>query len=169
MTMLDLATWSQLISSVAVLVTLVYLAIEVKQNTAAIYAQTRQALLTGSQNELFQMMQYPEIVINYLKPGDLEKEVYARLSWWLTALMRAREFSWMQYQGGIIDENQWKTEQGVIEINLSMKRTRHWWEEVGRYYFNPKYVAFVDQLLEGKPDTTELMTKSINWDIQHKE
>ena len=32
MTMSDLATWSQLLSSLAVLITLVYLAIEVKQN-----------------------------------------------------------------------------------------------------------------------------------------
>ena len=40
MTMADLATWSQLLSSLAVLITLVYLAIEVKQNTEALHAQT---------------------------------------------------------------------------------------------------------------------------------
>ena len=36
MAMSDLATWSQLFSSLAVLITLIYLAIEVKQNTEAL-------------------------------------------------------------------------------------------------------------------------------------
>lgn len=47
MTMSDLATWSQLLSSLAVLITLVYPAIEVKQNTEALHAQTRQSSLAG--------------------------------------------------------------------------------------------------------------------------
>jgi hypothetical protein len=44
--MTDVATWSQLLSSIAVLGTLIYLAIETKQNTAAQHAATRLAMQT---------------------------------------------------------------------------------------------------------------------------
>ena len=162
MTTADLATWSQLLSSFAVLVTLVYLAIEIKQNTAALHAQTRQALLSGGQSELFQITEHPDISINYTK-GDLAQEEYVKLSSYLLAIMRAREFAWLQYQNGIIDEGQWYTERGVIEFNLTFKRTRIWWEKIGRSFYSPEFVAFVDKLIKGKPDN-DIGKLFLNWE-----
>ena len=140
----DLAVWGQLISSIAVLGTLVYLAIEIKQNTEALHTQTRQALLSGSQAELFQLVANPEINGNLVRREALSQDEYVRLHGWLTALMRAREFSWLQFRKGIIDKDLWETEKGVISINLSPHKAKLWWDEVGRYAYNPEFVRFVD-------------------------
>ena len=164
MTMLDLATLGQILSSLAVLITLVYLAIEVKQNTAALHAQTRQALMTGSQSELFQVIEHPDIHINFIKKSnEISPEEYIRLHGFLTALMRAREFAWLQYQNDIIDEDQWHTEKGVIDVLLTIKRNRTWWEKLGRGFFSPDFVAFVDTLIEGKPDN-DIGKLFLNWE-----
>ena len=45
MNMTDVATWGQLISSAAVLVTLVYLAIQTKQAATLLKSESRQSLL----------------------------------------------------------------------------------------------------------------------------
>ena len=164
MTMTNLAILIQILSSLAVLGTLIYLAIEVKQNTAALHAQTRQSLLSGSQAELFQIIEHPDIHINFIKKSDeISAEEYIRLHGFLTALMRAREFAWLQYHNDIIDEDQWHTEKGVIEVLLTIKRNRTWWEKLGRGFFSPQFVAFVDSLLDGKPDN-EIGKLFLNWE-----
>ena len=163
MTMSDLANWSQIFSSLAILVTLVYLSIEVKQNTVAINAQTRQALLAGSQVEIFSTLEHPEIIINWTKTGELTPEEYAKLHAYLVGMMRAREFAWLQYQNGIIDENQWQTEKGVIELLLTFKRNRVWWKKIGKIPFSPQFTTFVDALIEGKPDN-DIGKLFLNWE-----
>jgi len=163
MTILDLASLGQILSSLAVLITLVYLAIEVKQNTAALHAQTRQALLAGGQAELFQVVEHPEIQATFSKSGELAQEEYAKLNSFLIALMRAREFAWLQYQNDIIDKDQWYTEKGVIEFILTFKRNRDWWKKLGRRFYSPDFVTFVDTLIEGKPDN-ESNRLILNWD-----
>jgi hypothetical protein len=163
MTFTDLAGWSQLFSSLAVLVTLIYLAIEIRQNTEALHAQTRQALLSGSQTELFHMAERPEFLANLIRDDKLSQDEYGRLHAFLTALMRAREFSWLQHRKGIIDKDLWETEQGVIVINLTPVRGKRWWAEVGRHLYNSAFVAFVDKLLEDKTDSG-FLAKTLDWE-----
>ena len=45
MNITKVAAWSELVSSIAVLATLVYLALQMQQNTAAIRAQTHKAMI----------------------------------------------------------------------------------------------------------------------------
>lgn len=93
MTMTGLANLIQVLSSLAVLGTLIYLAIEVKQNTAALHAQTRQSLLAGGQAELFEVVEHPDLSIIYSKPGELSQEEYVKLCMYLLAIMRTREYA----------------------------------------------------------------------------
>jgi hypothetical protein len=162
MTMADLATWSQLLSSLAVLITLVYLAIEVKQNTEALHAQTRQSLLAGGQAELFKLVECPEMLANFTRLETLTTEAYAQLHSYLLVVMRAREFAWLQYQKGIIDEDQWQTELAVIYVNLTTKRTRSWWNKIGCHVFNPRFAEFVEDTLAGKVDSG-MIKPGLNW------
>lgn len=163
MTMADLATWSQLLSSLAVLITLVYLAIEVKQNTEALHSQTRQSLLAGGQAELFMWTGHPELFINCLKPDALVTEEYVQLHAYLCAVMRAREYAWLQYQKGIIDKDQWQTEQMVIIVTMTPKRNKLWWDKIGRNLFNPQFVKFIDKILVESTDPGTMQI-ALNWE-----
>ena len=65
MNMTDIATWGQLISSAAVLVTLVYWPIETRQNSAMQRSASRQAMFNGTQAEINQAIDNADIVMNY--------------------------------------------------------------------------------------------------------
>ena len=57
-----LSAMAELVSSVAIVVTLVYLTMEVRQNTEAQHAQSRQSILSSSQAELFVIMDHPDVL-----------------------------------------------------------------------------------------------------------
>jgi hypothetical protein len=74
-----------------------------------------------------------------------------RLSAMLGALIRAREFSWLQHRDGIIDHTQWATEYEVTRWSLGTKRAREWWEKSGRVAVSAEYAAFVDAEIVAEP------------------
>ena len=59
MNITKVAAWSEIVSSVAVLATLVYLAVQVQQNTTALRAQTHQAMFDGDRDMLTTLVNNP--------------------------------------------------------------------------------------------------------------
>lgn len=146
-----LSAWAELISSVAIVVTLVYLAIQVQQNTAALNAQSRQSVLTSAQTEILAVLDHPEMALAITRPGPMTPEENVKLDAFLGASLRAREFSWLQFRSGLIDNEQWQTERTVLGVILSAPRTRLWWTKVGRGQFSAAFAGFVDDLLKTAP------------------
>ena len=64
-----LSAIAELISSVAVVVTLVYLAVHTQQNTTAIQASIRQAMLTDDRELFLSQIEFP-IVVTGRSGGD---------------------------------------------------------------------------------------------------
>jgi hypothetical protein len=153
MSLQEFSYLADILGVVAVIASLIYVARQVRQNTAAIYAQSRQAVLTASQTEIFAEMDNPDVVTSILKSGPLTPEEQIRLNSWLFALMRAREFSWLQHGNGAIDDVQWQTEVGLIKFIFDSQRTRDWWNAIGRGPFGKGFAGFIDGVLDGQPAT----------------
>jgi len=158
-----LADLSEIISSVAIVLTLVYLTVEMNQNTNAMNAQTRQAVMEAAQNELFVLMDNPGLTISIAKTGELSAEEQIRLDNYFTASLRSREFSWLQYQDGSIDELQWATEQAVLRSIFDSRQSRDWWNALGQYVVGNEFGAFVDDLLQQNAPTETIWNASANW------
>ena len=95
-----ISSWSEIVSSIAVLVTLVFLTIGVRQNTSALQAQSRQAVLSSAQSELRVMFEHPEVGVYMATTGPIESaEDHVRLNAWFTDIFRSREFAWLP--GGV--------------------------------------------------------------------
>ncbi len=161
-----LADITEILTSIAVLVTLVYLAVEINQNTEALHGQTRQSVLEASQAELFKLADRPELAINFVKDGPLSEAESVELHMFLLATMRLREFSWLQYMNGTIDQSQWDTELGVLKILLVTPRTRHWWNTLGRPAFSHEFSTFVDDSIKNEPVTDEVWKQMQTWTVQ---
>lgn len=91
-----------IIGGVAVFATLVYLAVQVRQNTAAINAQSRQTVLAAAQTEIFIRIQHPDLDIAMVQDDVPSIEEQVKINSWLAGTLRAREFSWLQYNQGFI-------------------------------------------------------------------
>jgi hypothetical protein len=161
-----LADITEIVTSIAILATLVYLAVEIDQNTKALNGQTRQAVLDASQVEIFEFADNPELVNNIIREEPLSEAENVQLHMALIATMRLREFSWLQFNEGTIDQSQWATEYGVMRILLGTPRTRHWWITLGRPAFSTEFVAFVDESLEDFPVTNEHWRLMQTWTQQ---
>jgi len=157
-----LADISEIVSSIAIVVTLIYLTVEVQQNTNALLAQSRETVLATAQQALGYQIDNPEIALSIIKREPLTPEEMIRLNAWYVGIMRTREYIWAQYQSGIIDEPQWQTELAVLQVLLQPVRTRNWWNKLGRPVFGPEFVAFVDQQVADVPTSDELWKQFIN-------
>lgn len=146
--------WSaiaEIISSIAILVTLIYLSIQTQQNTAAIQANTRQTMITTDVETLKAGMDYPSTLVKMRKGEELTEEEKNRIVSWLIMLVRTREYQWFQYKNGLLDKQAWEAYLSGIASNMSFPRTRRWWNHVAYDYFDHEFVDEVNKYLADKP------------------
>jgi len=146
------------ISSVAVVITLIFLIVEIRQNTEALNAQSRQSVLVAAQTSLLKVVDHPEVIAAITKPGALTAEENIQIDAFFTASMRSREYAWLQFRSGLIDEQQWKTELAVIRSVMSSARVRLWWRRLGRTYVSVEFAGFVDESIESTPFSDDWVT-----------
>ena len=152
MNMSDVATWGQLISSAAVLVTLVYLSIQTKQTAILLKSESRQSMIELDQQLLTAAEANPDIFLDLVSEDELSPGSKIRVFSSLARGLRAREFLWFQYSNGVLDEPAWQSYQKAILVLLCNKRTRDLWAVI-RPEFDPGFAELVDQLIEGQPYT----------------
>jgi hypothetical protein len=165
-----LGNYGEFVGAIAVVVTLVYLALQVRHskdsleaNTAALTAQTRQAAMETAIAELLQLTAIPDIAIALSGAKPLTTSDHVQLDSFLAASMRGREFSWLQHNAGTIDESQWATDVAVLSVYLDSFLIRQWWKKLGRHYSGPDFVEFVDELITQIVPTNELWKAATNW------
>ena len=147
-----LSALAELVSAVAIVVTLGYLAIQTQQNTAAVQASVRQAMLVDDLGIIRMQLDYPILATGRSGDAGLSDDELARLNASLLGLFRTRENQWLQHQNGVIDERTWSTYQTAIPAVLTTEFMRSWWRNRSlRGEFDEGFVAVVDKLLEEYP------------------
>ena len=164
MTALDkLNQWLTLIANLGVLIGIVFLAYEIRQNTDALHAQTREAVLAATQTELQAVREDPNLVLSIIKEEPLSVVEQIKLYTWLVSALRVREFSWLQRQNGTIDEAQWQSELAVTVAILQAPRVRLWWDKVGQKTVSPQFSAFVNDIMKDRPASNGIYQEQTNW------
>ena len=149
--------WSQwsaiaeVISSLAILVTLIYLSIQTKQNTEATLASTRQTMITNDIEILHASMENPSFYVKLRTNHELTDEEDVRLQSWLIMLVRTREYQWLQYKNGLLDKQSWMAYLSGLRGNLSYSLGRNWWNNSAHYLFDHEFVDEVNKFLADVP------------------
>jgi len=104
-----LSAIAELVSSVAVVVTLGYLAVQTNRNTLATQASVRQAMLAEDRELLFKEIDYPFLHPATYGQRDLTLDQELQLQSFMTTFLRVRENHWLQFQAGVIDEATWSS------------------------------------------------------------
>ena len=117
-----ISAWSEIISSIAILITLIYLAIQtsqnaeqMRQNAEAIKASTRQQMLGTDMAFLRDIINNPHITTLQYKANlnDTEKAILATQ---YTMFLRQRENNRIQFQNGALDEMSWLSMKTTINV-----------------------------------------------------
>ncbi len=153
MTINDLGALGSFLAAIAVFVTLVYLAKQVKQGNILAKLQVQQSMMEHDIAGLYKLAADPELLKAFRssKPSKVE---LITLHYFLTLSMRQREWEWLQFKDGVIEEEVYKTYHEVIAIHLGTQKTREWWYSIGRLGINPEFVKVVDILLSESELTT---------------
>jgi phosphoketolase len=149
MTLEDLGNLGEFIASTGVLVTLIYLAIQIRQNTSAVKIQTRQAIAEAQFTNINVRAtdpQLPMIIMKTNRGEPLTEEEDSRLYFHADATMRQFENFFSQYQAGVVSEKDWEAlRQGMIRT-LRADRPREIWSNLKPTY-NEEFAAAVDAAL----------------------
>ena len=142
---------AEILSSVAILITLVYLVVEIQQNAEATQADTRQAILESDQQYLELFVDSPELMVLQYQ-SDLSDEERTRLSYVLITHVRMRENNWLQYENGTLDDVTWRAYKGSLVATFSYPQSRAWWQNFGvERIFNSEFISLVDELIANQP------------------
>ena len=149
--------WSsiaEIVSSIAVLLTLVYLAVQTNQiakqtelNTSAILSNSRQESLNAELSMLYKFIDYPPQTL--VEGRGVTKEQY-REGILYQSIFRIRENLWFQYRSGVLDENNWETyrDQMVLLLNYGPQMRQTWENTKNGGGYDPEFISEIETLLD---------------------
>jgi hypothetical protein len=147
--------WSsiaEIVSSIAILMTLIYLTLEIRQNTDAIQADAREGAMQGDVGWLYQMVQDPELNILLNQREPLTEAEATKLQAYLIAFMRLKEVNYLQYKTGVLDPESWANYQtSIVNGPLASRNGRNWWFNFGSVLFDRELAAQISEALKAAP------------------
>lgn len=144
-----LADYSEIISSIAIVITLIYLSIQTQQTNAALRANARESTLMADMTLISALINSPEVEENLYKPFDkLSNGEKGQIANTLAGVIRTREFAWLQYENGILDG---PTFDSYMETPVRWIRTwkayEFYWKEFSPT-LNPGFVSYMNSKLK---------------------
>jgi len=148
----EIAIWVEIFASIAVLVTLIFLNVQIKQTNALMRSESRQAQVVIDQAHISKFIEHPELAAAFGNDDSIDHDDKSRLWFWMVLSLRAREHEWFQYKHGALDNESWESYKRVIPFTLGTARARRYWS-VTRRFFDPGFVELVDDLMKDQPET----------------
>ena len=121
----------EVLGAVAVLVTLVYLAVQVRQNVRVAKASIRESRTACSQTVLLAIREEAEIIT---KTEPLTPAEALRIQQVCSAMFRDWEAYFYQREQGLLDESEWLAIASAIQNSLNRDMFREVWEQRRHVY-----------------------------------
>jgi hypothetical protein len=138
---------SNVMGTVALSLTVVYLAVQIKRSTQATYSQTYQfatqalgemAAIVGDSKDKARMFS-----VGMADPGKLDQDEYLQFSYLGISLFRRYENVFFQYQSGMIDDDFWFGHRENLLWFFHRPGTQAWWRE-RRQSFSRSFREFLE-------------------------
>jgi len=138
MTLSDLANLGDFISAAAVVVSLVYLAVQVRQNTRMMRVSTHHALNTAW-NTLNVAYGADPAVSSLLDQGSkdysqLNRNERMRYGMLMNAIFGVHSDMFRQVRERLVSEEEWASHTHVIAMTLALPGAQAWWERSAKIY-----------------------------------
>jgi len=141
--------YAELIGIAALVISLVIVVYELRQNTNALQGAATDAISERQQFELYWSSEMAAVFVKAIRdPEKLTAIESWQLSEWHTSAIAARQSEFSQYRLGLIEESDWRTSEGVIQSMFSFKWSQDWWEAYREMPWNDDFKQRVDDLIE---------------------
>lgn len=160
MSLADLGNLGEFVSALAVVVSVLYLAIQIRQNTRSLRAQAHQSITTHIA-ELNRTIVENDEVAEILERGLEDPTVLTpaearRFNAYNSARFRHYDNLYYQYRVGVREDSQWSGFSSMLRFHFMQAGLRRWWNDSTAFY-SPEFVAYCKTLQEGvSPPVDEL-------------
>lgn len=145
----DLGNLGEFVSALAVVVSVLYLAIQIRQNTRSLRAQAHQSITThiGELNRtIVEHEDVAEILERGLEdPTVLTPDEARRFNAYNSARFRHYDNLYYQYRVGVLEPSQWEGFSRMLRYHFMQAGLRRWWNDSTAFY-SPEFVAYCAEL-----------------------
>ena len=136
----------EIVGAIAVVITVAYLAVQIRQNTQTVRASTFQAISDSSQGRLFALQNVENARVwrigmsEPLKLNEDERMLYILM---LAATARGWDNLYYQHRSGLLDSSQWGGYAKTIKAFVNTAGFRYFWQHrMGQ--FSAEFESFVE-------------------------
>ena len=156
MTLQDLGSIGEFVGSIVVMLTLIYLAVQVRQNTAQQKREETVSIQRG-QNQVVSQLRDPAMVRAYVRAADGETPATvadrSRAIIWVIQYLNHFQIVYDLHHDGTLDEERYQLWESFAISMVASRGIREWWDaESGKLAFMPKVRALIDQKLGDTAD-----------------
>jgi hypothetical protein len=145
--------WMTLAANFAVLVGILLLLFELRQNTETIELQAAQSYVALSHELDFRIVDDPSLIALFLTPPDERtSEDLRRLDRWYFGSLRTWENGFFLHNRGVLDSDLWSGQEAFMADLLKNSDDLRTYYQTNRSYFSESFVTFLDGLLEEKAE-----------------
>lgn len=139
-TLQDYALIAEIISAFAIVISLVFVGVEIRGNTESSKASTYQSMIDLSHDRLIAVAQSRDLAeLSQSNWDDLDSVDQVRLIFWMRDWWRTNENAFIQYSRGVVGENEWI---GYRSLMCGGDLDSSW--ESHRNQLSPDFVVFIE-------------------------
>jgi hypothetical protein len=150
---LKLPEWAnvaEIIASVVIVISLIYVGFEVNQNTQALQNEVHQnvlSTLSDQQNVLVTDAEFHEIFLTAeTTPGKLSAVEWSRFEQFMYPRFGVWEYLYVAIQDDAITESVWSAYEPYFLSIICKPGYQRWWQQ-NRSSHNPEFIVYVDEIL----------------------
>lgn len=152
------ALLAEIISSIAIIATVIVLIFEVRGGTEATLAANRQSLASRTEELLITLATSPDLLRirikaeNNIELTDVEELQYSS---YIAAFLRLAEEAYLQYRDEQLSEEYWLTRaNNLVDTRVGNKVAREYWDSWNQQgWFTADFATWLDEALEEKLGT----------------
>ncbi|MGR8949136.1 MAG: hypothetical protein ACU84Q_13895 [Gammaproteobacteria bacterium] len=141
----------EIVGAIAVVVTLLFLVRQLRQNTIALKLQSERASSDAIHNWSLTMM-HPDVATavssSYFNEGDeLKPYEMAATEHFSMSILIALQQDYFDWKRGYQSDELWASRAGLIEGVFASSYVRKWWATIGNRYVVPEFQDLVNEII----------------------
>ena len=146
-----LAAWGEFLGGIAVVVSLVYLASQIRQNSKLLRASTASVIMEGVNAVSGRMVDDPEVARIYFTGcedrNSLSESDRQRFDPMMTMIFGAWDQEYDFFRDDVMSERAWKRARRALIYATQLRGIRQWWKDWGRSLYGGEFQDYVDGLI----------------------
>jgi hypothetical protein len=149
MSLEDLGNIGELVAAIGVIASLIYLAVQIRQNTQTVRASTVQAISDSAQGRLLALQNIENARVwrvGRSEPSELNEDEQTLYIFMIHSTVRGYENLYYQHRSGLLDAPQWEGYAKTIKALVKNPGFEYFWQH-RRGHFSPEFESFIEESL----------------------